>query len=101
MYNEKKEMMSSLTWSERLKYFSLRLKYNCVHKRASFSCVTLEIFIFYSRLRNYTSVFKTKANEIWIRSLEFTEIERFCKFNYKRRLLFYSLKYSLPTEVFV
>ena len=47
MHNEKKEMTSSATLSERLQYFSLRLKYNCLHKRASFSCVTLEIFLFY------------------------------------------------------
>ena len=46
-HNEKKEMTSSVTWSERLQYFSLRLEYNCLHKMASFSCVTLEIFIFY------------------------------------------------------
>ena len=47
VHYEKKEMTSSDTWSERLQYFSLRLKYNRLHERASFSCVTLEIFIFY------------------------------------------------------
>ena len=31
VHNEKKEMMSSVTRSERLQYFSLRLKYNCLH----------------------------------------------------------------------
>ena len=44
---QKRDMTSSVTWSERFEYFSLFLKYIFRHRLASFSCFSLQIFTLY------------------------------------------------------
>ena len=46
-YCQKRDMTSSVTRSERYKYFNSFLKYNFRHKSASFCCFSPQIFILY------------------------------------------------------
>ena len=46
-HDQKRDMTSSVTWSERFEYFSSFLKYIFRHKLASFCCFSLQIFTLY------------------------------------------------------